>query len=499
MQKKDYEMLMDIIEYIRNHPEKEQELLEEIKIIWQKIKHDDTISEETLAQRSEKKGNSQEKNIPEPTLMEELLMEAKYSYREQTIPGAGYRPVDCLVFTYNKYKVIPAQAISKGEFESCKSKEKWQSLEVSNYEQNKMATINPDGSCEIIMTPNQLVQFADQTHLFEDKIHLFQDGTKRYSSLAIYLTYDELQSLGKISEDTKYRMANDEDLVTHMLKHQGIVDRISKIMLPFIENKQDTRQEEAFWDLLLDYYQENIVMTNGRYNPWQTYIELLSNKQDLSLKEIIEQAKVLATVIRKKGLKREIVLTGKLNEQKTIYQDFYDKNQANINISKIDKMPSVEEYRILSLDLVNGLCSERNYKAVKDMIEKQERALTPAITVIRKRQERLQTQDITRIPKQEIFNMIESCNTEGRRNIPQEEEVTSTLMKYKVRLNKLYATYHGTPLYHQEKIQNQYLGQYKKINRYHYYQLQEECKKRKDYINKDSFVKVKELKPPKNQ
>ena len=39
MQKKDYEMLMDVIEYIRNHPEKEQELLEEIKKIWQKIKN----------------------------------------------------------------------------------------------------------------------------------------------------------------------------------------------------------------------------------------------------------------------------------------------------------------------------------------------------------------------------------------------------------------------------------------------------------------------------
>ena len=316
MQKKDYEMLMDIIVYIRNHPEKEQELLEEIKRIWQKIKHDDTISEETLAQR----------------------MEKRYNYQDKTIPGATYLPVDCLVFTYNKYKVIPSQAISKGEFESCKSKEKWQSLGVSSYEQNKMATINPDGSCEIIMTPNQLVQFVDQTHLFEDKIRLFQDGTKRYSSLAIYLTYDELQSLGDISEDIKYRMENGEDLVTHMLKHQGIVDRISKIMLPFIENKQDTRQEEAFWNLLLDYYQENIVMTNGRYNPWHTYIELLSNKQDLSLKEIIEQAKVLATVIRKKGLKREIVLTGKLNEQETLYQDFNDKNKANINISKISQL-----------------------------------------------------------------------------------------------------------------------------------------------------------------
>ena len=41
MQKKDYEMLMDVIEYIRNHPEKEQELLEEIKKIWQKIKNND--------------------------------------------------------------------------------------------------------------------------------------------------------------------------------------------------------------------------------------------------------------------------------------------------------------------------------------------------------------------------------------------------------------------------------------------------------------------------
>ena len=272
MQKKDYEMLMDVIKYIRNHPEKEQELLEEIKRIWQKIKHDDTVSEEILAQR----------------------MEKRYNYQDKTIPGATYRPVDCLVFTYNKYKVIPAQAISKGEFESCKSKDKWQSLGVSNYEQNKMATINPDGSCEIIMTPNQLVQFADQTHLFEDKIRLFQDGTKRYSSLAIYLTYDELQSLGEISEDIRYRMENDEDLVLHMLKHQGIIDRISKIMLPFIENKQETRQEEAFWDLLLDYYQENIVMTNGRYNPWYVYINLLSNNQDLSLKEIIEQAKVFS-------------------------------------------------------------------------------------------------------------------------------------------------------------------------------------------------------------
>lgn len=476
MQKKDYEMLMDIIVYIRNHPEKEQELLEEIKRIWQKIKHDDTVSEETLAQR----------------------MEKRYNYQDKTIPGATYLPVDCLVFTYNKYKVIPSQAISKGEFESCKSKEKWESLGVSSYEQNKMATINPDGSCEIIMTPNQLVQFVDQTHLFEDKIRLFQDGTKRYSSIAIYLTYDELQSLGDISEDIKYRMENGEDLVTHMLKHQGIVDRISKIMLPFMENKQDTRQEEAFWNLLLDYYQENIVMTNGRYNPWHTYIELLSNKQDLSLKEIIEQAKVLATVIRKKGLKREIVLTGKLNEQETLYQDFYDKNKANINISKIDKTPSVEEYRILSLDVANGLCSERNYNAVKGMIEKQIHALTPAITEIRKRQERLQAQAITRIPKQEIDKMIASCIEEGRRNIQNEEEVTSTLMKYKVRLNEMYTAYHTTPLYQQE-IQDQYLGQYKKLNRYHYYQLQEEWKKRKDSNEKPHFVKVKELKPPKNQ
>ena len=476
MQKKDYEMLMDIIVYIRNHPEKEQELLEEIKRIWQKIKHDDTISEETLAQR----------------------MEKRYNYQDKTIPGATYLPVDCLVFTYNKYKVIPSQAISKGEFESCKSKEKWQSLGVSSYEQNKMATINPDGSCEIIMTPNQLVQFVDQTHLFEDKIRLFQDGTKRYSSLAIYLTYDELQSLGDISEDIKYRMENGEDLVTHMLKHQGIVDRISKIMLPFIENKQDTRQEEAFWNLLLDYYQENIVMTNGRYNPWHTYIELLSNKQDLSLKEIIEQAKVLATVIRKKGLKREIVLTGKLNEQETLYQDFNDKNKANINISKIGKTPSVEEYRILSLDVANGLCSKRNYNAVKGMIEKQECALIPAITEIRKRLTRLKTQEITRIPKQEIDKMIASCIEEGRRNIQNEEEVTSTLMKYKVRLNELYATYHNMPLYQQE-IQDEYLGQYKKLNRYHYYQLQEEWKKRKGYINKASLVKVKELKPPGKQ
>ncbi len=476
MQKKDYEMLMDIIVYIRNHPEKEQELLEEIKRIWQKIKHDDTVSEETLAQR----------------------MEKRYNYQDKTIPGATYLPVDCLVFTYNKYKVIPSQAISKGEFESCKSKEKWESLGVSSYEQNKMATINPDGSCEIIMTPNQLVQFVDQTHLFEDKIRLFQDGTKRYSSIAIYLTYDELQSLGDISEDIKYRMENGEDLVTHMLKHQGIVDRISKIMLPFMENKQDTRQEEAFWNLLLDYYQENIVMTNGRYNPWHTYIELLSNKQDLSLKEIIEQAKVLATVIRKKGLKREIVLTGKLNEQETLYQDFYDKNKANINISKIDKTPSVEEYRILSLDVANGLCSERNYNAVKGMIEKQIHALTPAITEIRKRQERLQAQAITRIPKQEIDKMIASCIEEGRRNIQTEEEVTSTLMKYKVRLNEMYTAYHTTPLYQQE-IQDQYLGQYKKLNRYHYYQLQEEWKKRKDSNEKPHFVKVKELKPPKNQ
>lgn len=476
MQKKDYEMLMDVIEYIRNHPEKEQELLEEIKRIWQKIKHDDTVSEEPLAKRLEK----------------------RYNYQYKTIPSATYRPVDCLVFTYSKYTVIPAKAISEGEFESCKSKEKWQSLGVSNYEQNKMATINPDGSCEIIMTPNQLVQFVDQTHLFEDKIRLFQDGTKRYSSLAIYLTYDELQSLGDISEDTKYRMENGEDLVTHMLKHQGIVDRISKIMLPFMENKKDARQEEAFWDLLLDYYQENIVMTNGRYNPWHIYIELLSNNQDLSLKEIIEQAKVLATVIRKKGLKREIVLTGKLNEQETIYQDFYDKNKANINISKIDKMPSVEEYRILSLDVANGLCSERNYNAVKGMIEKQERALTPAITEIRKRLTRLQTQEITRISKQEIVNMIASCIEEGRRNIQNEEEVTSTLMKYKVRLNELYTTYHNMPLYQQE-IQDQYLGQYKKLNRYHYYQLQEEWKKRKGYINRASLVKVKELKPPGKQ
>ena len=476
MQKKDYEMLMDIIVYIRNHPEKEQELLEEIKRIWQKIKHDDTVSEETLAQR----------------------MEKRYNYQDKTIPGATYLPVDCLVFTYNKYKVIPSQAISKGEFESCKSKEKWQSLGVSSYEQNKMATINPDGSCEIIMTPNQLVQFVDQTHLFEDKIRLFQDGTKRYSSIAIYLTYDELQSLGDISEDIKYRMENGEDLVTHMLKHQGIVDRISKIMLPFMENKQDTRQEEAFWNLLLDYYQENIVMTNGRYNPWHTYIELLSNKQDLSLKEIIEQAKVLATVIRKKGLKREIVLTGKLNEQETLYQDFYDKNKANINISKIDKTPSVEEYRILSLDVANGLCSERNYNAVKGMIEKQIHALTPAITEIRKRQERLQTQEITRIPKQEIDKMIASCIEEGRRNIQNEEEVTSTLMKYKVRLNELYATYHNMPLYQQE-IQDQYLGQYKKLNRYHYYQLQEERRKRKENRENPPFAKVKELKPPRNQ
>ena len=74
MQKKDYEMLMDVIEYIRNHPEKEQELLEEIKKIWQKIKNNDTVSEETLAQTLEKKDNYQEKAIPEPTLMEELLM-----------------------------------------------------------------------------------------------------------------------------------------------------------------------------------------------------------------------------------------------------------------------------------------------------------------------------------------------------------------------------------------------------------------------------------------
>ena len=132
------------------------------------------------------------------------------------------------------------------------------------------------------------------------------------------------------------------------------------------------------------------------------------------------------------------------------------------------------------------------------MIEKQEHALTPAITEIRKRQERLQTQDITRIPKQEIVNMIASCNTEGRRNIQSEEGVTSTLMKYKVRLNELYTTYHTTPLYQQE-IQDQYLGQYKKLNRYHYYQLQEEWKKRKDSNEKPHFVKVKELKPPKNQ
>ena len=68
MQKKDYEMLMDVIEYIRNHPEKEQELLEEIKKIWQKIKNNDTVSEETLAQTLEKKDNCQEKAIPEPTL-----------------------------------------------------------------------------------------------------------------------------------------------------------------------------------------------------------------------------------------------------------------------------------------------------------------------------------------------------------------------------------------------------------------------------------------------
>ena len=468
MQKKDYEMLMDVIEYIRNHPEKEQELLEEIKRIWQKI---NTESEETLI---------------------------RYNYQDKTIPGATYRPVDCLVFTYNKYEVIPSQAISEGKFESYKSKEKWQSLGVANYEQNKMATINPDGSCEIIMTPNQLVQFADQTHLFKDTIHLFQDGTKRYSSLAIYLTYVELQSLANISEDTKYKMENDEDLVTHMLKHQGIVDRISKIMLPFIENKKDTRQEEAFWDLLLDYYQENIVMTNGRYNPWHTYINLLSNNQDLSLKEIIEQAKVLATVIRKKELKREIVLTGKLNEQITIYQDFYDKNQGNINISKIDKTPTIEEHRILSLDLANGLCSKRNYNAVKGMIEKQEHALTPAITEIRKRQERLQTQDITRIPKQEIVNMIASCNTETRRNIAKEDELISTLTKYKVRLNEMYTTYHNMPLYQQE-LQDQYLGQYKKLNKYHYYQLQEERKRRKNSSEKDPFVKVKEIKPPKNQ
>ena len=115
MQKKDYEMLMDVIEYIRNHPEKEQELLEEIKKIWQKIKNIDTGSEETLAQTLEKKDNYQEKAIPEPTLMEELLMKAKYSYHEQTIPGAIYRPVDCLVFTYSKHTVIPSQAISKGE------------------------------------------------------------------------------------------------------------------------------------------------------------------------------------------------------------------------------------------------------------------------------------------------------------------------------------------------------------------------------------------------
>ncbi len=468
MQKKDYEMLMDVIEYIRNHPEKEQELLEEIKRIWQKI---NTESEETLT---------------------------RYNYQDKTIPGATYRPVDCLVFTYNKYEVIPSQAISEGKFESYKSKEKWQSLGVANYEQNKMATINPDGSCEIIMTPNQLVQFVDQTHLFEDTIHLFQDGTKRYSSLAIYLTYVELQSLANISEDTKYKMENGEDLVTHMLKHQGIVDRISKIMLPFIENKQDIRQEEAFWDLLLDYYQEKIVMTNGRYNPWHIYINLLSNNQDLSLKEIIEQAKVLATVIRKKELKREIVLTGKLNEQITIYQDFYDKNQANINISKIDKTPTIEEHRILSLDLAKGLCSERNYNALKGMIEKQEQFLTPAITEIRKRLTRLQTQDITRIPKQEIVNMIASCNTETRRNIAKEEEIISTLTKYKVRLNEMYTTYHNMPLYQQE-LQDQYLGQYKKLNKYHYYQLQEERKRRKNSSEKDPFVKVKEIKPPKNQ
>ena len=74
MQKKDYEILMDIIVYIRNHPEKEQELLEEIKKIWQKIKNNDTVSEETLAQTLETKDNYQEKAIPEPTLMEELLM-----------------------------------------------------------------------------------------------------------------------------------------------------------------------------------------------------------------------------------------------------------------------------------------------------------------------------------------------------------------------------------------------------------------------------------------
>ena len=48
-------------------------------------------------------------------------------------------------------------------------------------------------------------------------------------------------------------------------------------------------------------------------------------------------------------------------------------------------------------------------------------------------------------------------------------------------------------------IQDQYLGQYKKLNRYHYYQLQEEWKKRKDSNEKPHFVKVKELKPPKNQ
>ena len=239
-------------------------------------------------------------------------------------------------------------------------------------------------------------------------------------------------------------------------------------------------------------------MTNGRYNPWHIYINLLSNNQDLSLKEIIEQAKVLATVIRKKELKREIVLTGKLNEQITIYQDFYDKNQANINISKIDKTPTIEEHRILSLDLAKGLCSERNYNALKGMIEKQEQFLTPAITEIRKRLTRLQTQDITRIPKQEIVNMIASCNTETRRNIAKEEEIISTLTKYKVHLNEMYTTYHNMPLYQQE-LQDQYLGQYKKLNKYHYYQLQEERKRRKNSSEKDPFVKVKEIKPPKNQ
>lgn len=490
MEDKDYKTLIDLIAYIKMNPIEGKEIMQQINAIWQNVQKKNTSIEILGEENVNKKDTSQQTRTyigggpaefvfvkdrrpqeqPEETVM--------VNRDNETIPiqdttkevnqEVTYEPVDCLVFIYNNNgNGFASCAVSGGIYSNNNTNNKWQQVLAGSHNHKRMIAVNTDGSCDIIVSPKQLVDYA--------KTVTIAGRTPPPPAFIIHLTNEQLLSLGNISEDIEYKMQTGETLTSHIKKTHG-KEYISKIMIPFVkEETKDTSKEEEFWKEFIDYSKTQ----KGRENSSNWFMNLCSDNNDLSFKEMIEQAKILGKLAQQGQLSSPVILQGEKNlkEDQSIYDRLYidqlhrwkEGNAITINVNKV--MNREDRQRWLTLDVKKGIDSEENYKSIKEFVRE---SGNPFHKKIKEQYDMICTTGVENIS--DLYEQTERAYTIGVKYLNQ-IDIEDASISYEQKLEEMYFKTYGDHLYRRSELLEDGMD-YRKLNFQNFQQLNTELKKR---------------------